>query len=118
MEQRIQEKLLDALLAQGIEWHARRKIRSWCDCSYCQAKRKGTAEISFGTRHLSMGGIIPGYRRNCYCTNGCPQGCLMDLINLPPCDNLDDAIRNSIERVRESLRNKLRQTLRTLKEGK
>lgn len=36
---------------------------------------------------------------------------------LPPCDSIDVAIRNRMERIRESLRKELRHTLLSLKKG-
>lgn len=35
--------------------------------------------------------------------------------NLPPCDTYDNAIRNKLERIRESLRRQLRMSLHELK---
>lgn len=108
MKQKLQEKLLDALFEAGVEYHARRKIRRWCDCSFCEEKRKGTAEIAHGTINLAF----PGYRRN-------PWNTLLDgdagWRTLAPCDNIDDAIRNRLERIREGLRRKLRMSLFELK---
>jgi len=123
------------LIEASIDYHTRRRIRTWCDCSYCNAKRKGTAWISHGTKSLSNLHLIPRYLHGfypiiCQCTDGCPGSQCMARRPNPwnvhtdgdagcraPSDNIDDAIRNRMERVREGLRRELRFTLLNLKKG-
>jgi hypothetical protein len=111
VQQELHRRLLENILEQGIEYHTRRRIRWWCDCSYCNEKRRGTADITHGTRRYTQGQLIPGYildSKHYYLDGDVGR-------DLPPCDNIDDAIRNRMERVRERLRIRLRANLMALK---
>ena len=45
IEDRVEEQLPGHLITKGVEFHCRRGIREWCDCSYCETKRIGTNKI-------------------------------------------------------------------------
>lgn len=45
VEKRVDDLLIPILLDKSIEYHTRKGLRTWCDCSYCEIKRKGTNSI-------------------------------------------------------------------------
>lgn len=131
MEQELPRRLLEYIFECGIDYHARRKFRQWCDCNYCQQRRILTANVSFGTRRLLFGTPSP-LTGQCNCLDGCPNTICnreipcytkrpwlwdkgLGLDSLAPCDTLDGAIKNRVERVRETFRSRLRQVLTRLR---
>ena len=45
MEAQATRKLIPRLISDGVAYHCRKKIRYWCDCNYCRAKKRGSWEI-------------------------------------------------------------------------
>jgi hypothetical protein len=45
---RTREKLAEGFREEFISYHTRKGIRRWCECSFCNTKRQGTWDISWG----------------------------------------------------------------------
>jgi hypothetical protein len=46
VEAQVAAKLIPRLLDRGVEYHCRKKLRNWCNCDYCLAKKIGSRDIS------------------------------------------------------------------------
>ena len=46
VEAEVAARLIPSLLDRGVEYHCRKRTRTWCDCNYCRTKRIGTFEVS------------------------------------------------------------------------
>lgn len=47
MEAKIAARLIPKLIDHGVEYHCRKRLRLWCDCRYCLAKKRGSAAIGW-----------------------------------------------------------------------
>src|SRR5712671_2370831 len=45
VEARVARRLIPRLINDGVAYHCRKRLRYWCDCNYCRAKKKGSWEI-------------------------------------------------------------------------
>lgn len=46
---RMRSKLVPALIQAAMVYHTRRGLRTWCDCEYCSAHRRGTGYVGHNT---------------------------------------------------------------------
>jgi hypothetical protein len=59
VENTLNAEFIPFLAEKAVDFHCRKGIRTWCECSFCNTKRNASAAIGSGYSYLSLGKISP-----------------------------------------------------------
>lgn len=104
VEEELDTSFILHLIEKAIVRHAGKGLRD-CDCDFCQAKRRGTRDIS-----NCVPSIMSLRFGNNYIFGDGEEACM-----LPPSDDIGEAWENFKQRTRNKQRVKLREALAKLK---